>query len=471
MKELIEEEQIHFIGIGGAGMSGIAQVLLNMGCKVSGSDLKESRNTERLKRFGACIEIGHRADNVGDADVVVISSAIPDKNPEVQYAKENSIPILLRAQMLAKLCEGKQSIAVAGTHGKTTTTSMIARMMDMSGLDPTFLIGGELNDIGSNAKCGKGEYIVVEADESDGSFLYLGPKIIVLTNIEADHLDYYGDLDHIEEVFLEFVNKVPSDGFVIACGDDPRLNKLIGSLDKEVVTYGLDEKNDFYAKDIACESLASCFDVFSGGQLLGRGNLSVPGIHNVYNALATFALGSSLGLPFTELAASMQSFSGVQRRFQVLGEVSDVTIVDDYAHHPTELKATLEAARKGAWNRVLCIFQPHRFSRTKFLGSDFRDAFDSADLAVLTDIYAAGEEPVPGVTGKLLVDAILQRNPRKPVIYLPKKADILEFMASEVREGDLVLTAGAGDIWAVGEELLNMLEVDLAKADGNGIGQ
>lgn len=465
MKKLTAMEHVHFVGIGGAGMSGIAQVLLESGCKISGSDIKESRNTERLKKYGARIKIGHKSENVGDADIVVLSSAIPEKNVEVVYAKKKNIPILLRAQMLARICEGKKSVAVAGTHGKTTTTSMISRMMDACGLDPTCLIGGELNDIGSNAKCGSSDYVVVEADESDGSFLYLNPQIIVLTNVEADHLDYYGDLDHIEDVFLKFLNKTEKDGLVISCGDYENLSRITVSADRKCVTYGLDEKNDFHAGNISFEAFSCTFDVYNKGKLLGRVSLSVPGIHNVYNALAAYALGISLDVPFSELAQCLKSFSGVQRRFQVLGEVSDITIIDDYAHHPTELKATLEAAKKGSWGRVVCIFQPHRFSRTKALGTSFKDAFDSADLAVVTDVYAAGEQPVPGVTGKLLVDAILQRNPRKPVAYLPKKSDILEFLASEVREGDLVLTAGAGDIWAVGEGLLNMLKTDFARVD------
>lgn len=470
-KNLTATQHVHFIGIGGAGMSGIAQVLLDIGFEVSGSDLKESRNTERLKQYGARIEIGHRGESVDGADIVVISSAIPEKNPEVKHAKEKHIPILLRAQMLARLCEGKKSIAIAGTHGKTTTTSMVSRMMDVAGLDPTFLIGGELNDIGSNAKCGKGDYIVAEADESDGSFLYLRPQIIVLTNIEADHLEYYGNLKHIEEVFLEFVNQLQPDGFAIVAGDLENIKNLTNLSEKRFITYGLGENNDFSARNIVCESLASSFDVFQKDELLGRFHLCTPGVHNVLNALATIALGISLNVPFSKIAESLESFGGVQRRFQIKGNVSEVTIVDDYAHHPTELKATLEAAKKGHWNRIVCIFQPHRFSRTKFLGTDFKDAFDGADLAVLTEVYAAGEEPIPGVTGKLLVDAVLRHNPRKPVVYLPKKSDILDFMVSEVREGDLVLTAGAGDIWTVGEGLLSLLETDLAKAGGNDFGQ
>lgn len=463
-------EHFHFVGIGGAGMSGIAQVLLEMGSKVTGSDIKESRNTERLKKHGARIMIGHSADNVDEADVVIISSAIPAKNPEVAFARNRKIPILLRAQMLAELCNGKESITIAGTHGKTTTTSMIALLIDKIGLDPTFLIGGELNDIGGNARFGKGDYLVAEADESDGSFLYLNPYIIVLTNIEADHLDYYGDFEKMEEAFLRFADKVPSDGSIIACGDCPGVQRLIARTDNKVITYGLDEKNDFYAGNIVLDSFSSCFDVFNKGELLGPARLSVAGSHNICNVLGAFALGVSLDLDFARMAEILTSFRGVQRRFQVLGEVSEVTIIDDYAHHPTELKVTLKAAKKASESRVVCIFQPHRFSRTKFLGNDFKDAFDCADLTVLTDVYAAGEEPIPGVTGKLLVDAVLQENPRKQVVYLPKKADVLGFLASEVREGDLVLTAGAGDIWTVGEELLNMLKANPVKVGADAIG-
>lgn len=468
---MIEMQQIHFIGVGGAGMSGIAQVMLEMGCKVSGSDLKESRNTERLKKYGARIEIGHKAEHIGDADVVVVSSAIPAKNPEVKSAKKEKVPILRRAEMLARLCQGKKNIAVAGTHGKTTTTSMIAHMMDTCGLDPTFLIGGELNDIGSNARFGRGEYLIAEADESDGSFLNLSPQIIVLTNIEADHLDYYGDIMHIEEVFLQFADKIPPDGLAVVCGDCPNLRKLMGSMDKKFVTYGLGEENDLRARNLSFQSLSSSFDVYLKDKHLGQVHLTVPGVHNIYNALAAITLGTSLNLPIDEIAESLKSFSGVQRRFQLVGQVSDVTVVDDYAHHPTELRATLEAAERGPWNRIVCIFQPHRFSRTRFLGSDFGDAFSPAHLSIVTDVYAAGEEPIPGVTGKVLVEAILQRNPRKSVIYLPKKSDVLDFLASHVKQGDLVLTAGAGDIWTVGEGLLEMLKADLAKVRENGVGQ
>lgn len=466
---MIEMQHVHFVGIGGAGMSGIAQVLLEMGCKVSGSDLKESRNTERLKGYGAEIKVGHRAENIGDADVVVISSAIPAKNPEVKFAQEEEIPILLRAEMLARLCDGKKNIAVAGTHGKTTTTSMIACMIDMSGLDPTYLIGGELNDIGGNAKYGKGEYLIAEADESDSSFLYLNPHIIVLTNIEADHLDHYDSLDQIEEVFQQFIGRVPNDGSIVACGDYPNIKKLIGKLDKRFVTYGLSENNDYCVKNMTFPSLSSSFDVFFKGKRLAKVSLSVPGVHNVYNALAAFALGVSLDLPIKQIIEGLKSFSGVQRRFQLVGEVSDVTVVDDYAHHPTELKATLEAAKRGPWKRIVCIFQPHRFSRTKFLGNDFRDAFESADVAIVTDIYAAGEEPVPGITGKILVEAILQNNPRKSVIYLPKKNDILDFLSTKLRQGDLVLTAGAGDIWTIGEGLLGILNLNQTKVNRDGL--
>jgi UDP-N-acetylmuramate--alanine ligase len=456
-------QHIHFIGVGGAGMSGIAQVLIEMGCEVSGSDLKESRNTERLKSNGARIEIGHRADNIGDADVVVISSAIPAKNPELLFAREQEVPVLLRAEMLARLCDGKKSIAVAGTHGKTTTTSMIARMIKAAGLDPTFLIGGELNDVGGNAKHGKGDYLVAEADESDKSFLHLDPYIVVLTNIEADHLECYGSIEQIEKVFRQFLAKVPDEGFIVACGDYPNLSRLMDSMDRKFVTYGMNEDNDYYAKELTFDSLNSSFEVYSGNKLLTKAHLSVPGIHNIYNALAAFALGGSLDLEVEQIVESLGSFNGVQRRFQFKGESSRVTVVDDYAHHPTELKATLEAAKRGPWERIICVFQPHRFSRTKFLGSDFKDAFDDADLAILTDIYAAGEPPVPGVTGKILVEAILQDNPRKSVIYIPRKNEILNFLAGNLKDGDLVLTAGAGDIWTVGEGLLNMLDSDQAK--------
>ncbi|MBE0447700.1 MAG: UDP-N-acetylmuramate--L-alanine ligase [Actinobacteria bacterium] len=455
---------IHFIGIGGAGMSGIAKVLLEMGYRVSGSDLKDSRYTHALKERGAVVTIGHVEENLEEPDTVVVSSAIPKSNPEVKAAKARSIPIVRRAEMLAWLGRNMRSIAVAGTHGKTTTTSMISFAFEKSKLDPTFLIGGELNDIGSNAKHGNGEFFITEADESDGSLLYLKPEVIVVTNIEADHLDYYDSLQEIEDIFLTFVASLPENGFVVACADNPGVARLMKRSDKKFVTYGIESReagkagsHDFTARNVKQQKFGSVYDLYHMDRYIATVSLNVLGIHNVCNSLATIALSAELGLNLDEILSALSKFSGVKRRFQLVGKTPEVTLIDDYAHHPTEVMATLSAARNGDWERLICIFQPHRYSRTKFLGKEFGMAFKDADIVVLTDVYAAGEEPIPGVTGKVIVDAVLAENPRKRVVYLPKKGEISKFLLETVREGDLVLTMGAGDICAIGEDFLSML--------------
>ncbi|MCL5292439.1 MAG: UDP-N-acetylmuramate--L-alanine ligase [Actinobacteria bacterium] len=450
--------KVHFIGIGGAGMSGIARVLLAMGYEVSGSDLKESRNTLSLREEGVKVMIDHDPDNVIDQDTVVISSAIPSGNSELARARELSIPVVSRAQMLSQIARRYRSIAVAGTHGKTTTTSMISLVFQKCGLDPTFLIGGELNDIGSNAKYGQGEFLVAEADESDGSLLCLAPEMIVITNIEPDHLDFYGSFDRIEETFLAFADALPKNGVAFVCGDHPAVKSLLSKSKSNFVTYGFEEACDLQAANLSLEALGSTFEVYRDGELLGQVGLKVPGKHNIYNALATLAVGSAVGLSVEEITRALASFTGVKRRFQVVGRQAGVTIVDDYAHHPTEVQATLDAAKNGGWNRVICIFQPHRYSRTRLLGHEFGQAFDSADVVVLTDVYAAGEQPVPGVTGKVILDAVLAHNPRQRVVYLPKKVEIKNFLDDHALPGDLIITMGAGDVWMVGEELHHHLQ-------------
>lgn len=452
-----EVKRYHFIGIGGAGMSGIARVLIAMGQQVSGSDLKESRNTMRLCELGAEIFIGHSSQSVNGAEIVVVSSAIPDSNCELRAAQERNVPVLVRAEMLAQLARGKLAIAVAGTHGKTTTTSMISLLLEQNNLDPTFLIGGELNDIGSNAKYGRGKYFVAEADESDGSFLFLEPKIVVITNIEADHLDYYGSYDRIEETFRRFTRRLSEDGLAIVCGDFDNIKKVVTDAGRRYTTYGTSRDSDLTAEDINLTSFGSSFTVSGKGRKLGKVVLRVPGMHNVYNALAAVSLGLHLEISFGNIAAALERFGGVQRRFQLMGSCDGITLIDDYAHHPTEVRVTLEAARVGDWNRIIGVFQPHRYSRTKYLHREFAHAFDNADVIVLTDIYGAGEEPVPGVTGKLLVDAVLQGNSHKQVVYLPKKSDIRDFLLTSAKPGDLILTMGAGDIWTAGEEFLEIL--------------
>jgi UDP-N-acetylmuramate--alanine ligase len=396
---------VHFIGICGAGMSGIAKVLIEMGHKVSGSDLKESYYTKALSEIGAVIARGHSPANISDPDVVVVSTAIPESNPELQEARKKSIKVVKRAEMLSWVGKQARSIAIAGTHGKTTTTSMISLAFEKSDLDPTFLIGGELNDIGSNAKHGSGEFFITEADESDGSLLFLNPEIVVITNIEADHLDFYNSIQEIEDIFLKFVESVPENGFIVACSDNSGVSRLIKRSAKRFVTYGVEQvgsidgkvknivKPDYLAANVRLQKLGSTFDVYKAGNLLGKVKLNVPGVHNVYNALATIALSDQLSLDIDKIITALDQFSGVKRRFQIVGTTPDFTVVDDYAHHPTEVKATLNAARSGDWERLICVFQPHRYSRTKFLGREFGAAFNDADIVVLTDVYAAGEEP------------------------------------------------------------------------------
>jgi UDP-N-acetylmuramate--alanine ligase len=463
---LADNKSFHFIGIGGAGMSAIARVLLAMGHRISGSDLKESRNTLRLRELGAQIFIGHQCRNVDGAGTVVVSSAIPDGNCELTAAREAGLRVLIRAQMLAELAREKRAVAVAGTHGKTTTTSMISLLLEQNSLDPTFLIGGELNDIGSNAKYGSGEYLVAEADESDGSFLFLEPEIIVITNIEADHLDYYGSFDKIEETFAKFVAKLPQQGVIICCGDFDNTLNIVSRSGRQCKTYGVGEDCDLVASNIHLTSFGSSFFVSEAGRELGRVALKVPGLHNVYNSLAAMSLGLHLGISFKEIAAALERFGGVQRRFQLMGSCSGITLIDDYAHHPTEIRYTLEAARAGDWHRIISVFQPHRYTRTKYLYREFALSFKEADVVVLTEVYGAGEEPIPGVTGKLLVDALAQADHRKQTVYLPKKSEVKEFLLESTRPGDLVITMGAGDIWTVGEEFLQTLSRQAEKANG-----
>ncbi|MBI4744373.1 MAG: UDP-N-acetylmuramate--L-alanine ligase [Actinobacteria bacterium] len=442
-------------------MSGIAHILLQMGCSVSGSDIKESRNTMRLASEGAVISIGHSPENINSAEIVVYSSAISPSNCELVAAKKRNIFIISRGEMLAKLASGKKSIAIGGTHGKTTTTSMVSLVFEYNKMDPTFLIGGELNDIGSNAKFGKSEYFIAEVDESDGSLLHMNSETAVITNIELDHLDYYKDYDNIENVFLEFANKVSLGGQVIVCGDFDNLRKIkerIKSTGREVKTYGLNIDNDIYASDIKLGSFGSMFNVYINNSLQGLIKLKVYGIHNAYNALAAVLVGMSYGIPFEKIASVLEQFTGVKRRFQYKGAVDSIDFIDDYAHHPTEVKMTLKGARTGSWKRIVAIFQPHRYSRTKYLYDDFGDAFNDSDLAIITDIYPAGENPIPGISGKLIVDSILKRNPRKQVVYLPKKNLIKDLLTGILKENDLVLTMGAGDISIVGDEVLSYLK-------------
>jgi UDP-N-acetylmuramate--alanine ligase len=449
-------QHIHFVGIGGIGMSGIAEVLLNLGYHVSGSDMKESEVTRRLQALGCKISFGHRKENVKDADVVVVSSAIRKGNPEVEVAEQRLIPVIPRAEMLAELMRMKVGVAIAGTHGKTTTTSLIATVLAAGGLDPTVVIGGRLNSLGSNARLGQGDFLVAEADESDGSFVTLMPTIAVVTNIDPEHLDYYRGIEEIKEAFLQFVNKIPFFGLAVLCLDHPNIQSLIPRLKKRFTTYGLTTQADFQAKEIVFERLTTSFDVLHQRKEVGRLKIQMPGLHNVYNSLATVATAYELDIPFRTVQEALREFGGIQRRFQIKGEKQGVLVVDDYGHHPVEIMATLRAARTGWERRIVVVFQPHRYTRTQALFQDFLTAFNDADVLVLADIYPAGEDRIEGVEAKRLYEGIRDYGHRD-VTYLPDKKEIVEHLLRTVRSGDLVITLGAGDIWQVSEELVKRL--------------
>ena len=450
-------QHIHFVGIGGIGMSGIAEVLHNLGYHISGSDLKETEVTRRLHTLGCEISYGHRKENVKEADVVVVSSAIRNGNPEVEVAEQRLIPVIPRAEMLAELMRMKYGVAIAGTHGKTTTTSLIATVLAAGGLDPTVVIGGRLNSIGSNARLGQGEYLVAEADESDGSFLKLMPTIAVVTNIDPEHLDYYHGIEEIKETFLGFLDKIPFYGLAVLCLDHPNIQSLIPRLKKRFTTYGLTTQADFQAKEIVFEGLSTSFDVIHHQQEIGRLKIRMPGLHNVYNSLATLATAFELDVPFKTVQETLCDFSGIQRRFQIKGEKKGILIVDDYGHHPVEIMATLKAARSGWERRIVAVFQPHRYTRTQALFHEFLTAFNDANILILTDIYPAGEDRIEGVGAKALVEGIREYG-HKDVTYIPDKKEIVDHLLRIVTRGDLVITLGAGDIWQVCDELVRRLE-------------
>ncbi|PJB32926.1 MAG: UDP-N-acetylmuramate--L-alanine ligase [Deltaproteobacteria bacterium CG_4_9_14_3_um_filter_65_9] len=446
---------IHFVGIGGIGMSGIAELLLNLGYRVSGSDLRRSDTTERLERLGAVVRTGHSASNVPEGGhVVVVSSAVRPDNPEVLEAHRRKIPVIPRAEMLAELMRMKYGIAIAGTHGKTTTTSMIATVLATAGWDPTAVVGGKLNSLGSNAKLGLGEFLVAEADESDGSFLKLSPTVAVVTNIDPEHLDFYSGIGQIKETFLHFINKVPFYGFSVLCIDHPNVQELIPSVEKTFVTYGFSRSADYRAEDVVASGMANRFTVFARGERLGEVLLRAPGRHNVSNALAAAAVSLELGIPFEQVRAGLSAYAGVGRRFEVKGEIDGVTVVDDYGHHPAEVRATLAAARE-VWpgRRIVVGFQPHRYSRTRALFREFLSAFQDADVLLVFDVYSAGEEPIEGATGEALCSAVREHGHRE-ARYLGKSAGAGEAVRVLLRPGDIFLTMGAGDVWKLGESLL-----------------
>jgi UDP-N-acetylmuramate--alanine ligase len=447
---------VHFVGIGGIGMSGIAEVLLNQGYGVSGSDVKLSPVTERLTSFGGTVYEGHSADNIKGADVVVISSAVRPDNPEVVMAKSRQIPVIPRAEMLAELMRLKYGIAVAGAHGKTSTTSMVGMVLNLAGFDPTIVVGGRVGAFGSNAKLGRGEFMVVEADESDGSFLKISPTIAVVTNIDREHLDYYKDLSEICQHFINFVNKVPFYGSIVLCLDDANVQSIIPQVKRQLITYGLSAQADISASNIKLtDRFGSEFNVRERGRDLGRMKLQVPGQHNIYNALAAVAVGLDLNIDFEKIATALGEYKGVDRRFQVKGEKSDVLVVDDYGHHPAEIKATLAAA-KTSGRRLVVFFQPHRYSRTKHLYDEFARAFYEADVLRLADIYPASEEPIEGITSQNLAASIEQFGHRD-VKHIGAVSAGAAALKEVVKPGDLVLTLGAGNVWQAGEELLKSL--------------
>jgi UDP-N-acetylmuramate--alanine ligase len=447
-------QHVHFVGIGGSGMSGIAEVLLNLGYRVSGSDLKRSAVTERLVSRGAQVAKGHAAENVVESHVVVISTAVHKDNPEVIEARRRGIPVIPRAEMLAELMRLKYNVAVAGSHGKTTTTSMVALVLDRGGLDPTVVVGGRLGVLGSGARLGKGDFMVAEADESDRSFLKLTPTIAVVTNIDREHLDTYRDLGDLQDAFLGFLNKVPFYGACVLCLDDPAVQDVLPRVERRVVSYGLNPQARVSARDVALGPTGSSFAVAVDDRSLGPITLTVPGAHNVANALAAVAVGLDLEIDFTAIRAGLEAFTGVDRRFQVRGEAGGVLVVDDYGHHPTEIRATLEALRRRAGSRrTVVLFQPHRYTRTQALWDDFCKAFLQTDLLLLTDIYPASEEPIPGISAEALAAAIAERGHRQ-VAWAGDLKTASEKLADEVREGDVVLTLGAGSVWTAGEELL-----------------
>jgi UDP-N-acetylmuramate--alanine ligase len=449
-------QKIHFVGIGGIGMSGIAEVLLNLGYEVSGSDLREGEICRRLAALGGRIMIGHRAEHLQDADVVVISSAVRRDNPEVVEARRRSIPVIPRAEMLAELMRLKYGVAVAGSHGKTTTTSMVAAVLDRAEFDPTVVIGGKVNSMGTNARLGQGDYLVAEADESDGSFLKLSPSVAVVTNIDPEHLDHYGSLERLRETFLDFVNKVPFYGLAVLCLECQNIQSLLPRVEKRTVTYGALPQADYSVGEVRCDGLTTSFTPIRHNEELEPITLRMVGRHNVMNALATIAVADELEIPYATTRAALCEFGGVQRRFTVRGESHGVMVVDDYGHHPSEIRATLRGAREAFRRRVVAAFQPHRYSRTQLLFAEFATAFYDADVVLLTEIYAAGEEPIEGLSARALATA-LEEHGHKDVTYCATVAELGAALAARAAEGDLVITLGAGDVWKAGQMLLEEL--------------
>ena len=463
--------RVHFVGIGGIGMSGIAELLANLGYVVSGSDARRSETTDRLAELGVRVAIGHDAVHIGDADVVVTSSAVAVDNPEVLAARAAHVPVIPRAEMLAELMRLRTGIAIAGAHGKTTTTSMVALLLEKGGLDPTAVIGGRLSAFGSNARLGSSQYMVAEADESDRSFLLLSPTFAVITNLDHEHMESYGTFENLSDAFVTFGNKVPFYGAVVACVDDPAVAALLPRLTRRVITYGFSENADVRGEGAVSDGrVGRCMvRTVDGGQTRRQEmTIGVPGRHNLLNALAAVAIGREIGVPFDRMAAALHEFHGAERRYQVRGEVSGVTVVDDYGHHPTEVAAVLRTAREGSPQRLVAVFQPHRYTRTRDLMAEFGPALGLADVVVLTDIYAAGEAPIPGVTLETLAARV--REQVKELVVVPQVADVPGHVAMLARDGDLIVTLGAGSIGLVADRVLAALR-QIAGLDGREVPQ
>jgi UDP-N-acetylmuramate--alanine ligase len=451
--------KLHFVGIGGIGMSGIGEILLQEGFTITGSDKTESDNTERLTALGAKVYIGHRASNVEpEVDVLVYSSAVSLDNPEVIEAQRRKVPVIRRAEMLAEIMRLKYGIGIAGTHGKTTTTSMISLVLLEGGVDPTVIVGGRLHGLaGSNARLGKGQFIVVEADEFDRSFLSITPTIAVLTTLEVDHLDCYRDLEDIKGAFIQFAAKVPFYGFVVLCLDEPALQEIMPKIKKKIITYGLNAQADLRAVEIVHKQNRTKFVVLRGDRELGEIELQIPGRHNVQNSLAAIAVGLELNVPFARVKQGIEKFAGVFRRWEVKADISGIMVIDDYAHHPTEIRVSLEGAKAGWRRRVICLFQPHLYSRTRDFYQEFGRSFFDADVLVLTDVYPAREEPIQGVNGELIANAAREFG-HKQVHYVPDKQKLPAFLMSIKQPGDIIITMGAGDIWRFGEQFIRMMK-------------
>jgi UDP-N-acetylmuramate--alanine ligase len=455
-------QRVHFVGIGGIGMSGIAEVLLNLGYKVSGSDQKPSAVTQRLVGMGAVVYGEHRAENVIGSEVVITSSAVPRDNPEIVAAHQQHVPVIQRAEMLAELMRLKYGIAVAGMHGKTTTTSMIAAVLAAGGLDPTVVVGGRVDAMGSNARLGKSHYLVAEADESDRSFLKLSPILAVVTNIDREHMDCYRNMEDVEQTFLQFMDLVPFYGMVVACNDNDDLRRLLPAVQRRVLTYGMHEGSDFLISGVRSGSrnhsaVLSSFQVTYRGRGLGEFHLRVPGEHNVRNATAAIAVGIGLDIPVDDIRQALQSFNGVDRRFQVIGSADGVTVVDDYGHHPTEIRATLSAAQQCGFGKVHVIFQPHRYTRTQLLLEEFATAFGDADSVVMLDVYPASEPPIPGITGEMLANRITETGGRE-ALYASSFDEAVKLAVTAAKSGDMILTLGAGSVSHLGVQTLEELQ-------------